>query len=407
MPTWEMICGQGSALALSASTTYYFSIPGAIGEELQTTEANAQLAANAASTLANFFVRASANATTADSTARSRVGGANGNMSVTIIAGTTGAFEDTTNTDSLAAGNLYNAQVVVGAGGTLTLTIIATTLQDTASNLAILASTSSPNLSADGLFPVSGISDARTPESNSQYPFRAATTLSNMRIRISANTRDGTSTVRTRVNGANGAQSVSIAANTTGTFEDSTNTDTVVAGDLVNYQLAIGGTIGSMSIAVAQLRSNSVERQLVCANPGSPSTAVDRYVVAEGRLAFSFTTETETQRTARTGFRARNMAVRVPTAGAHGGSSVYLRQNGANTVLTVTVGDNTTGLFEDTTNTVNIVAGDTYNYLVDHGGGAGAFVCSFIGIEQAQAVTAAGARSYPRGPMRGVLRGVA
>ena len=42
-------------------------------------------------------------------------------MTITIPAGTTGVFEDTTNTDTIAAGDEYNLRSVTGAGGTLTI----------------------------------------------------------------------------------------------------------------------------------------------------------------------------------------------------------------------------------------------------------------------------------------------
>jgi hypothetical protein len=72
-------------------------------------------------------------------------------------------------------------------------------------------------------------------------------TLSKLGIFISSNTIANTSTWRLRKNQANGNQSVTITASGTGYFEDSTNQDSVVAGDEVCYQLVTGaGTSKSL-----------------------------------------------------------------------------------------------------------------------------------------------------------------
>ena len=84
-------------------------------------------------TWANLFARILANARLTTSTFRSRVNQANGNMSATIAATTTGTIEDTSNTDSLVAADEINWLISLASGGTETLTVsvIASTLEDT------------------------------------------------------------------------------------------------------------------------------------------------------------------------------------------------------------------------------------------------------------------------------------
>ena len=55
-------------------------------------------------------------------------------------------------------------------------------------------------------------------------------------------------TVRTRLNGANGALSVSIAAGTTGSFKDSSNSDTIAVADDYNFQIVTPATSGTIGI---------------------------------------------------------------------------------------------------------------------------------------------------------------
>ena len=94
-------------------------------------------------------------------------------------------------------------------------------------------------------------------------------------------------------------------------------------------------------------------------------------------------TESVTQKTARSGFTASNMFVFVQTHGLSSGVDIFLRLNGANSALTVNIPQSTTGVFEDTTNTVSVVAADLYNYFIDHGGGAGTMAATIIGFQAA------------------------
>ena len=118
----------------------------------------------------------------------------------------------------------------------------------------------------------------------------------------------------------------------------------------------------------------------------------DTYNGAEGFLVPD-TTESRSQKTARSSFTAKNMFVYVSAHGASSGVNIYLRKNGANSALTVSIAASTTGVFEDTTNTVDYVATDTYNWFIDHGGGAGSITLTIVGFELAQPA-AAGRRVF-------------
>jgi hypothetical protein len=73
-------------------------------------------------------------------------------------------------------------------------------------------------------------------EAQVQVPYRTAGTFSNLFVRISANSTNNSSTIRTRQNtSTNGTLVVSPGAGTTGVFEDTTNTDSVTAGDTWTY----------------------------------------------------------------------------------------------------------------------------------------------------------------------------
>jgi hypothetical protein len=101
---------------LSESTgTYYSQLQGGFGFSL--TEVDAQLKVRSiGGTLTNLYVYVQQSSTTT-LTVTSRKNGANGNLTVSVASGATGAFQDTTHSDSFAAGDLLDAQEVVSGGG--------------------------------------------------------------------------------------------------------------------------------------------------------------------------------------------------------------------------------------------------------------------------------------------------
>lgn len=73
-------------------------------------------------TLRRMIINVVSNDRDADTTWRVRVGGVDGNETVTITNSTTGIFQDTTNTDVIASGDLVGYKfVVAGTTGSLTV----------------------------------------------------------------------------------------------------------------------------------------------------------------------------------------------------------------------------------------------------------------------------------------------
>ena len=389
MPTYLFVAGHSVGHAIAASYTGYLNPAG--GMTYSTTEVAHQAVARDSYTLAKLYVRVTANATTASSTIRSRKNTANGAQSVSIGAGATGVFQDSVNSDSLVAGDLFNTQVVVGAGGTLTLTIIAYTLA-TASNTTpiIIAGKIATHTLGTGITTYTAIGGQHwynTTEARSQYIFRVAATLSNFRIYMRANTVNGASTFRTRKNAADGAQSFSVGASTTGAFEDTVNSDSIASGDAVAYQAVTGGSGGgTCSITIWQIKSNSAGRQVISAKSGTTTIGfgLTRYVALEAGSQDYATTEADTQVAAQASFTAKNLFVRVPTNSLNGSTTFTLRKNTAGSALTASVGASATGTFEDTTNTVSCVAADLLDWEVVTGGTSGSMEITYIGFELAQ-----------------------
>lgn len=235
----------------SDSTTLYVA-PVAIG--MSTTEANNQQLTRVALTQRGLRTRVNSNARTSTTTLKSRVGGADGNQSVSIGAGLTGVFEDTSNTDTIGLGVLFGSSVTTGTGaGELINFLYIVSQNDSANNHEshILGGPSTTvNASATSYFSGVGRFIAASAEADAKTPLRTQGTLSQLRVRVVTNGITASTTFRTRINGANGAQSVSIGSGLTGAFEDTSNSDTVAIGDDFNYQIVAGGSGTNMSIGM-------------------------------------------------------------------------------------------------------------------------------------------------------------
>lgn len=78
-------------------------------------------------------------------------------------------------------------------------------------------------------------------------------TLSNFHVYVTSNSRDVAITGRLRIAGANGNLAVTITASTTGVFSDTSNTDVLSQGDLVNYMWDFAGGSGNVTCRAASL----------------------------------------------------------------------------------------------------------------------------------------------------------
>jgi len=215
---------------------------------------------------------------------------------------------------------------------------------------------------------------AATTESNVQFPFRQAGTFSFFRVRISANTVTASSTFNFRINGAAGNQTVSVASSTTGEFIDTTNTDTISSGDLVNLQLVAGGTGTSISMSeqgVSFTPSSGAYSFYACVINFNAAASTSYYFALGGTLTTTNTTEANVQVTARCSGTLKNGYARISSNGRSSATTIKSRKNGADGNISISITASTTGIFEDTSNTDSISSGDTVNMSFVSGSGTG------------------------------------
>lgn len=85
-------------------------------------------------------------------------------------------------------------------------------------------------------------------EANAQAPVAGSFRLSFYTVQILANTLGTATEWVFRKNGADGNGLITIGAGLTGVFQDLTNVDDMVLGDLINYQYREGGGVGALTI---------------------------------------------------------------------------------------------------------------------------------------------------------------
>lgn len=380
--------------AVDAGATLYCPPSGSIGvTNMNTTEALAQARARDQYALSGLYVTVTANTLTGTTTATLRKNGANASQAVSIGAGLTGAFQDTLNSDSLASGDLFCTRFVTGAGGldALTVAVVAYNLRSpTGTSILIISNPGQDILSAGATRyqPIGGARFTDTTESWVQYTFRVAATLSNLRVLVQVNSRNGATTIRTRKNGANGNQSVSIGASTTGDFEDTTNADPVSPGDLINYQEVAGGSSGNIRYGVLQMKLQGTRavKVMIAGSTDGNSIGINltAYIPLEGGQSIT-TLEASARVTCAAPYTARNGLFKTSKANTwNGTTTATLRKNGASQTITMTIPASTTGTYEDTANQDSFAVGDTIDWVfITAGGSAGTFWYGFVGVELA------------------------
>lgn len=340
----------------AASTTYYSQIGTTQAHSLKTTEdAAANREWKNAGTFSKLAVVLSAN-TRGSSTVTFRVNGADGNQTVAISASGTGQFQDTSNSDTIAANDAVCLKEVTGSGGS----------SHTWQSQAVVFSGSAPRLYANQFNaitgtvtyynPVSGRFNLVTGEGNAaQVAPRAAGTLRYLAVHPDA--FSGTSAVYvTRINGADG--NMTITATSTAFVEDTTNSDVVSATDLINYKGTFTSVTGYLGGPQCEWLPSTTGYPAIHGTEAGAFTinnAIQYWPMVSS--ANRFTTENSIQTTYDAAVTLSYLYLYVGSASLTGSSTITSRINGADGNMTLT-GINATGTYEDTTHSDTIAAAD-------------------------------------------------
>jgi hypothetical protein len=234
----------GASHQSGSSSTYYYSH---VGRGL--TEADFQFK-SPAGTYDNLGLAVYYQTGGGTRTHRFRINGANGNQ--VISATGTGWYEDATNSDSVSEGDLVNIMRTVPDASEWRIQHLSVHFTPT-SNRAYNIGTYGINLSSNSTrylgVGYGGSFVSSTTESYKQHIVKEyKQRLTNLRVVCSVNTvTTSPSTIKSRVNGADGNLSISIPASTTGTYEDTSNKDILEIDDLFCFQYIIPNTSGNIT----------------------------------------------------------------------------------------------------------------------------------------------------------------
>lgn len=358
----------GAISLTSAATAYYFppAVIAPVISVVDTVESQAQLRYRLPGVLSLLAITLTVNNRGASS-GRVRINGANGNQSVSPGASATGLFEDTTNTDTVAASDLAAISYTTGTGGSASSigqssTHFAATT-DTVQKMGIGGHFNLSTASQTRDMPAIGVFLTAADETVVFTRMDAAGTLKNLQVAVSANARTSSTTVRIRKNAANGNQTLSVGAGATGIFEDTTNTDAVAIGDSVGHRFISGlgtGTLTFQSMTM-DLVLTGRDFPLTSGRDGSGgvSPGATVYSGLGGIDMTSTTTEAHAQARARIPFRWKALGAScVFNTYPDGALVLTARKNGADTLMTCTIPLGATGDFSDVTNAVDVAVGD-------------------------------------------------
>lgn len=253
--------------ATAAATTNYYTIGGNLSTLVQ---ADNEIKIGTIGTFKNMGVRVTANTldVTGSSTFVFLKGGVAGALTIAFASGETGTKEDLVNTDAVVVDDLVCIrQTNTGVAGAITAVHSWVSLETTNFKTDYVSAANSTRIVAQTrFFAFIGTPGASSVESTSQFPAQVASTFSNLRGYVSANTWTANFTITLRKNTANGNSTVVYATTTTGWQHDLVNTDVVVNTDLVNMQHVTSAGAGSVTI------TNTVITATMAADPTGGST---------------------------------------------------------------------------------------------------------------------------------------
>jgi hypothetical protein len=246
-----ILCAWYPSSSQGYGKTRYYNISGKLKGD--THEVYSQYTFRTEATWSNLRVYCLKNTLDGATTVRVRISGTNGNQVITIPAGMTGAFEDAINTDYIAAGDNVSYQVITGGTtGSIIFCLMQVKSESTVRQIA------AGNLDAHAFgfgqtryLTIEGDCESTTASDNetrAQLKARQAFTGQNMFVSVQVNTLDGNTTIKLRKNGADGYESITIPAKTKGVFEDTINTDSIAASDLIDWQIITEGSSGKIEI---------------------------------------------------------------------------------------------------------------------------------------------------------------
>lgn len=340
------------------------------GDMVASSESRSQYPHRMAGTFSRLGIRVYANDRGA-STLELRKNGSTTAMTVTIPAGQTGWFENTTDSVHFAAGDLINTRLLAGSGGT-TLRIGPQWMVFTPdSGLGYHAGTFANWSASSGTRYTSpmGIGGNTTDEASESLLMKIDGTVTHMQAYWMDTRDDGASYLTLRKNTADGNHVLTVPQSAVEGYDYVAATDTFVAGDKLSIKHTTDGT-DTINYSWLQFAIESDDNRF---EMGSATTLITPAASAVRYLAFadldthrSTESDVQLQSPMRMDLNYLRAYVRVNSITNGVDSTLALRVNGADAkVLTIPGG--TTGWVEFGDSPVTIEEGDKINFALTVG----------------------------------------
>lgn len=242
------------ALTFTTSANHFLCLQGGSGSSSDTSETSESDASKILLRSAGTYkgLQATLTTNTSGSVITFHLNGSDGNQ--TISPGTTSValnVQDTTHTDAVVGGDKANYRINTNASATMSIIFIGLSFAGVSSGHEVFATAGGTSLSTTAFqFAVGGSWGANSvTESQSQIKCHTACTWDRMRWRLSGNSLSIAEPFISRNAGSNGNQTVTAGiGGGAQTLEDTTHSDSVSAGGLVNYKYnPTGSPTGSVN----------------------------------------------------------------------------------------------------------------------------------------------------------------
>jgi hypothetical protein len=300
-----------------------------------------------------------------------RKSGTNSNVIISPADGTSGRFFDRTNDHWAATDTFVQEWIVTGTAFTY-ISYSYNFIAD-AGTWGLYQSAFLGNGATGPFWATLGQGFVSGAETSSAFVVRAPGTFKNFAVMTSPNTATGSNVFITRKNSANGNASVTVPATTTGTFEDTVNTDSLVSGNTIGFQNSSPANTGVTAWIGISCAHSGITSEVVGGNPSLSFSASNQFMSILGFDSSrpSETTETLVSFPLLVDGTLSNMRANIFSNTLTSTFTVNLRKNGANGNQLLTVAAGTSGNLEDTTHTDTFGTLDLLNYM-GSGGTAGA-----------------------------------
>lgn len=257
---WIGSSTNSTAATFSASTTYYFPMingttPSSnVSGAVSATEI--AVAWGGATTISRATLRISFN-TLADVTSwAARQNATTMAMGFNVPAATTGVFQDLTHSLTVAQGDLLSWKMAIGPTGTGALGLagwsaLTSTAGPASAMVGSFQAATNATTTATRFTSLAGNGTLTTTEVNVTIYATEVATFTAFQAYVPANSRNSTSTVAFRNNGANGNGALSIPSSTGGLFQDLTDNDVVASGN--GYAAAVVTATGTGTLTLSMV----------------------------------------------------------------------------------------------------------------------------------------------------------